>query len=910
MGKYDALYDTEPPARSSKYAALHDDAPVSAPAPKVESPIFPTAANIPGKGFGPSLKRIGAGVMDVLNMPTRLVATLRGQDMADPNSYFFKKETEAAKAKAQAGLDANPELKNYVPPGGFGGMPMMIPTPAMAPGLTETGGQMASDPTLALGSVAKLAGNAVRKGWGAVLGAIPRLKSYTSGLAQINAPLLEKAATTEGLTKIQAGAKMSPEDLAQQIAGDAGKLNAQREELAANSKLTQQQQVQAVNDQLALENQGINAKLAADAEQENARRALEHQEVNTKAVTEAERENAKRALEHQQVNARLADEAGARGQYQDELAANSRRLQQEQTEAGILAARKKATGADATSLSSIQPGALGEDIKSGIMGGKGDMQTEWLKADQQSIGRLRNSPASTTTLNQEGKEVKIKYLSQLLGDVLDNFKARDPSQGMRKISEGAATVIRDLMDHSETSGHTIDDLLNIKSELRRARSMDKYKGIPFDLSVDDVAFGDSDKAINEALSESIKAAAPKEANTIVDLVKTKDRQYAIAHDLLGDQARTIGQTQNSANIISKVKAMGPEKARALIAGAETNPALRGVVPLLRQAFVDDLILSSMKDGEFSAAAMSKQWNAPGMQEMKAAWMAPEDLKRIDQALELGTAEMGKPAATKALRVPPPQRVEPTLVPRPPRVEAGSVPMPPKIGSPADVSNGFHSRLAREEVGQPPKLGQSFSYNGQPDPTTAKSRVQNIGMENEINQRALADLKVLDKINGTNYAEKAMHVFEAGRLGMNPEGEMARHPMQVTGARGYAAQKGKILGGVVGGLLGLLVDRGFTSATSGSVAGSFVGDAIAAMHSNLGSPAGAVAAFRKMNGVLEMRFPRAAALARTLENTTEPAARARLIAQINQELSKGDNEGGPKAKLGPPRQLQTSKGGSP
>ncbi len=808
-------------------------------------------------------------VADMVNIPTRAAAQFRGEDMSDPNAYFWRPEVEAMKVDTRGERKADEDWQKMrmeamkksgtaIPDFAWQASPSAVNMEI------EALGQLASDPLMIVGKGGQVIAKLTRRGVEALHGAIPGLKNYVSGLSQIKQPILEKAATKEGMAALKEGATMKPEDLAQQVATDAGNVNRSREELAANSRVTQQQQVQSINDQLALENQGINARAASEAEQHNARNALENQGVN----------------------ANLKQEAEARTQYLQDLAANSKITQQQQTELAMLEARQAATGAQAGALSDIKPGALGEDIKSSVMGGKGEMQTAWLKGDQESIGPLRDTPAPIAAPATKTQPA-LKVLTSKLAGVLEKYKAYDAGQGMRRISEGGKSVISDLIGHSQTSGHTIDDLLNIKAELRRARNLDKYKGIPFDLSVDEVAFGDADRAISETIDEALAAAAPKESKAISEMMKAKDRQYAITKDLLGDQARSLGQVQNTANIIQKVRAMGPEKARELIAGAESNPALQGLVPKLRQAFVDDLILSSMKNGEFSADVMNKLWQAPGMQEMKVAWLAPADLKRIDDALALGTAEIGKPAAVSATRVPMPARVQ-----------AKTVPMPPLVGSAADRSDGFYSRLAREGVEQPKKVGQSFSYNGQPDPVTAKSRVENIGNENEINQRALADLRVLDKINGTNHADQAMKIFEAGRLGMDTEGKMAAHPMQTTGARGFSTQKGQVIGrvvsGVGGGLLGFMAGHGF-GAVAGSVAGervaSLAGDVVAAVHSNLGSPAGAVAAYRKMNAVLEARFPKAAKLAAALDKATTVAQRARIEALIAEELKGAGEPGG-------------------
>lgn len=837
----------------------------SQPAQSVRDPWMPGRAQLEADALAQGKKvnpLVGAltSVTDIANIPSRAAAQFRGEDMADPNAYFWRPEVEALKTDTTGQGKMAEQIQRDIPPmtGGPMGMPMApgleyMGLPSAQNAVLEGVGQIASDPLLIVSEGGKIIARLTRKGLEAMHAAIPGLKNYISGLSQVKQPLLEKAASAEGMASLKEGARMSPEDLAQQVATDAGKVNKYREDLGSNSRTTQQQQVQSINDDLALENQGINARATAEAEQKNARNALENQ----------------------QVNANLADEAEKRTRYLQDLAANSKQTQQQQAELNILDARQKATGAEAATLSDIKPGALGEDIKSGIMGGKGDMQDAWVQGDRESVGPYRSAPAAMSPPISDRYQNKL--LADRLGQVQEKYKALDPNEGMRRISEGAASALSDLAGHAQNSGHTVDDLLNIKAELRRIRGMDKYKGIPFDGSTDDVALGDAEKAINDVITVSVGKAAPKQAGTIMDMMRAKDRQYAISKDYLGDLARTMGQTPNSAAIIQKVKALGPEKARAFIAAAEGNPAIASMVPKLRQAFVDDLILSSMKDGEFSAADFSKKWSHPALQEMKAAWLAPEDLQRIDEATALGTAEIGRPPV-----------VNPSRVAMPARVEPNRVPMPPKVGSPADRSDGFYSRLAREEVGAPPKVGQSFSYNGDPDPITAKTRVQNIGNENEINQRALQDLQVLDKINKTDYANKAMQIFEAGKLGMNTEGALAAHPLVATGRAGYGLQKGQVIGRVVGGigggLLGYLAGHG-VGAAAGTGPGAILGDMVAHMHSNLASPAGAVAAYRKLNAVLEARYPRAAKIAAALDKTSNAAQRARLMAMLQEELAK-------------------------
>jgi hypothetical protein len=332
----------------------------------------------------------------------------------------------------------------------------------------------------------------------------------------------------------------------------------------------------------------------------------------------------------------------------------------------------------------------------------------------------------------------------------------------------------------------------------------------------------------------------------------------------------MGQTVNSAAIIQKVKNMGPERARELIAAAESNPAIASLVPKLRQAFVDDMILTSMKNGEFDPQVMARLWKAPGMQEMKTAWLGPADLQRIDDALVLGTSEIENPS-----------KVLPTKVPR-----------PAELGTRGDLTDGFGSRLARQESAAPPKAAPSFSYGGKPDPVTAKSRVENLGNENEINQRALAELKTLDKINGTNHTEQAMKIFEAGKLGMDKTGRVSSTPMSNTGRSALGSHIGAAVGGTLGAAISFLSGVGavpFLSATGGAAAlGEGAQKAIQGAMIYGQSPAGAVAAYRVMNNwaaKTASRTARAAAIVQALQKTQDKAAKAKLIVLLQKELEK-------------------------
>jgi hypothetical protein len=517
----------------------------SQPAQSVRDPWTPGRAQLEadalakGEKVNPVLGALTT-VSDLANIPSRAAAKFRGEDMADPNAYFLRPEVEALKADttgqdadAQRILNQDPTLTGQMPPGIPSPMGLKYAgLPSTRNAALEGVGPAASDPLMVLSIGGKVVAGLTKKGMEALHAAIPGMKNYISGLSQVNQPLLEKAATDAGMATLKEGARMAPEDLAQAVATDAGKVNKYREDLAANSRTTQQQQIQSINDDLALENQKVNTQVGQEAE--------------------------------------------GRNDYLQQLADKSREVQQQQAEANILDARRQATGADDASLRDIKPGALGEDIKQEIMGGKGDMQDAWVQGDQKSVGPYRDAAAADET-NPKSARYGLKMLTGKIADIQEKYKALEPNAGMRKISEGAAAALSDLSGFAEHSGHTVDDLLNIKAELRRIRGMDRYKGIPFDNTTDDIALNDVAQAVDQTLAASLKKAAPKQAGDILQLMRAKDQGYAIAKNYLGDLAKGMGQTPNSAAIIQKVKNLGPQKAREFITAAanESRPGGRG-----------------------------------------------------------------------------------------------------------------------------------------------------------------------------------------------------------------------------------------------------------------------------------------------------------------------------------------------
>ncbi|MDQ2999876.1 MAG: hypothetical protein M3Y08_01245 [Fibrobacterota bacterium] len=785
-----------------------------------KSNIFPGALqeyqnrfSKPAGSIGQSLKDFGAvglaGVGDVMGTFQRgAAAAFTDQKMSDPGAHALKNQTDAAVAAYKASAGESPAGGGFFTPGRIG-----TRHPGWA-GAIEAGYRMADDPLSYAGILAKTL-SYIPKMTGSVGAGI---KKSVSELSQINPSLLEKAATPQGMAEIRLGAKIDASDLGQQVAEDAQKINRYREDLASNSRITQDQQVQSINDGLTLENQ--------------------------------------------QVNAQAQDAATRVNEQRQRLAEASRAAQSGQVERGLLDARRGITGEDAGSLAEIQPGAVGEDLLSSVGAAKKPMQEAWVNGDRASLGPVREKPVATVVKRTEdGTFQKKKLLTQELAGVLGEFKALSPKQGMRKISQGATNGIRHLIGLSEQSGHNIDDLMNIRAELRRIRSGDRFEGNPLDMTTDDLAFGKAEKAIDRTLAQSVAKAAPKEAGTILSLNRAKDAQYATAKTILGDLAGSAGRTRNSAEVIGKVASMGPQKARAFIQAAEANPAIAGVVPKMRQAFIDDILLTSLENGSVNVDKLSKRWKSPKFHESKQAWLSPEDIKRVDDAIAMGLETIEKPGV----------------------VTASKIPMPAKIGSAADRSDGFYSQLAKSEINTPDKAGKSFSYGGTPDKITAETRVKNIGNEKDINKRAMNELKMLDKMNGTSYTEQAQKIYEATQLGMDASGKLSHIPQSSTGRSGLGAHMGEVFGFLVGGPAGFLVGNGMGAAV-GAATGATAGRVIQAGTLYAQSPAGAVAAYKVINKIINQRWPKAARLGQAMTKTSSKTTRAALAAQIARELN--------------------------
>lgn len=205
----------------------------------VKSWLFPNAANIQGDGLGRSAARVGFGVADLINTPTRAFAAIRGQSMSDPNAYILRPETEAAIASSNKDLTSHPEMNNYIPPGGFSGMPMMMPVPSMSPGLIEAGGRMASDPTSPLvGMVRGLA--SIPK---MLQNASPMLKDAILRFASLKGEgaAIERAASKTGRKELVEAAKLTPDEMAHSVNKEILGYNASEDAATAQAQSRKQE---------------------------------------------------------------------------------------------------------------------------------------------------------------------------------------------------------------------------------------------------------------------------------------------------------------------------------------------------------------------------------------------------------------------------------------------------------------------------------------------------------------------------------------------------------------------------------------------------------------------------------------------------------------------------------------------
>src|SRR5690606_25067920 len=138
--------------------------------------------------------------------------------------------------------------------------------------------------------------------------------------------------------------------------------------------------------------------------------------------------------------------------------------------------------------------------------------------------------------------VRKKEVTKGLSDVLKEFKALSPEQGVPKITRGASGALKSILGMAEKQANSIDDLINLKGQLRSVRSSGGFKGDIFDASVDDLAFAKAESVINRNIERSIAKADPKNAQKIITLMRANNKQYAKTKEILSGLAGSMGKT--------------------------------------------------------------------------------------------------------------------------------------------------------------------------------------------------------------------------------------------------------------------------------------------------------------------------------------------------------------------------------
>jgi hypothetical protein len=444
-----------------------------------------------------------------------------------------------------------------------------------------------------------------------------------------------------------------------------------------------------------------------------------------------------------------------------EKARGAQRLQLEQDALGLRSDRP------VQRIPQVSAGDQGSKITDAIEASKAPMQDAWKAGDAAALGELREAPASTRTVQrteqgiekktigafEDRRQVKVPFsrtvneeipiLPGKIADVLTEHKALSPEQGVPKITRGAAGAIKTLMGMAQNQGKSIDDLINLKGQLRSMQASGGHAGEIFDASTDDRAFGQVAGAIDQAIEESIgKAVKDKgQAETIIGAFRANQTKYARLKDALGDLSKKLGQVQNNANIVSKVKAMGPEKAVELIQEASRNAPLKPVVEELRKGFVDDLLLSSVKEGEFDPQRFASEWKSLDA-DVKKAWLTAEQIKSLDKAVAKGTEEIKDPQ---------------------------------KVGG--ALFGGMHGMGEHSDI-----------YGGDKKLSNITSAAQ---------KKALAELQALDAIFGTEYTKDAVAAYRSKQLQMGETGRLPGMGNIRTGKAYAAAASGASVGGSVG-----------------------------------------------------------------------------------------------------------------
>lgn len=469
----------------------------------------------------------------------------------------------------------------------------------------------------------------------------------------------------------------------------------------------------------------------------------------------------------------MADDLGAKVQKENALRdvefAAQKTKQANEMEGSLLTLRPEATPSGIKSISAADRGEL---LVNEVAKAKPPLQLRFIENDQKALGNLRQAPAAELKfVNGDGTPAAVKSVVPGIADVLTEFKALRPEQGVPKITKGAAGAIRGIMNLAQERVQSIDDLINLKTQLRSVWDSGAFEGGLYDKTVDDVAFARTMKVIEGAEDESIRAAAGPSAKKIIDLVDKNRALYAKTKEMLSNLDQRFSQVQNSERIIPKIKEMGPDAIR-MVSEARQNKVLKPVVEELRRGFIDDLLLSAQKDGQFSPKTFAKEWSNIS-DDIKAAWLSKNQILDVERAVKAGTTEIAEPD---------------------------------KVGK-AIFGNDF-------------------------DKFSAASRLENIGAEAKA--KAMAELKTLDALFGSDYSKQAFDAFRAKQLRMNSKGEMGPFSAIRTGKANAFGGGGAGLGGTIGASV-----AGAPGAALGFVAGGAAG-----FYAQ--SPAGAALIFRALN----------------------------------------------------------------
>lgn len=489
----------------------------------------------------------------------------------------------------------------------------------------------------------------------------------------------------------------------------------------------------------------------------------------------------------EEVGARVGAENAARtAAVEGRRAAQRLRLEED-----VVGLRNRITGGKAKRLPEISADAQGQAIKESLESAKKPLQERFVEGDRAAYGGLRAAPALTRkakrividnspTLMPDGqgglveapgsgasREVveEVPVLPEKIGEVLSEFKALKPEEGVPKITPGAAKGIKWLQGLAGQA-KTVDDLIDLKAQARHLQASGGFEGALFDASRDDLALAKVLQKIHEVEAASIRKAAPKRAPKVLPLVEANNKLYGETLEKLRKGDLRFRATQNSESIIAKVKQMGPEEARDLMAEMGKNEVLGPYVKELQNGFVDDLLLSSAKNGEFDPKAFSKTWSNVSA-DLKKAWLPEEIITRVDEAVKKGLEE---------------------------------IPDPKMVGE----------RL----------FGKSLDVFG------AERKLANIASAEQ--KKALAELQALDALFGTDYTQEAIAAYRSKQLQLGTKGELPKMGGIRTGkglggmtaAMTSMGSAGAAAGAAVGGPVGAAVGGAIGSA-AGAGAGFYL-----------------------------------------------------------------------------------------